>query len=141
MREAGLPAILVGDFLSGALLLAAALANLSAFSLTRTVAWAGTYLTVTSLSLDVIREQTSEAVTGKRCLGPRVSVLILSMVAVESEMVHRRPLPGVRRRRIGHGRLHRIPPRYLLVSSQMEAVAGPPRWGLPAARCSHVAAV
>ena len=77
----------------GVLLLAAALANSPAFSLPAALEWAMTHRAVTSLSLAMTREKTSEAATAKRCPGPSMSALILSMAVVESEKtVYCRPL-------------------------------------------------
>ena len=67
----------------GARLSAAALAYSSAFSLPVIPLCVGTQRIVTSLSLFRILEQTSIDALAKRCPGPMVSVLTLSMADVE----------------------------------------------------------
>ena len=86
-RKAGLSTVLVGDLLSRGPPTACGIGILVGLfvSLPAILQWAGTQRVVTSLSLVMILEWTSEIAVAKRCPGPRASDLSLSMAAVESE--------------------------------------------------------
>ena len=93
MLEAGLLAVVVGDLPSGGTLAGCGLGEFIGLLVTWDRGVGRNPSKITSLSLAVVQEQTSKDAAAKRCPGLRVSVLILSMAAVESKnMVYRRPL-------------------------------------------------